>query len=97
MSRYDELISDEIKELLIKMHKGESLILTLNKLMEMVKGVRYVDERKFIYMLQGLHMDKMGGLPDVAEDKNKIEGYNEAAEENNFGIQLAINAITGEE
>jgi len=79
------------------MHKGESLIVTLGKIMEAIRGLRYVDERKFIYMLQGLHMDKMGGLPDVAEDKNKLEGYNEAAEENNFGVKLAISAIMGEE
>jgi len=97
MNKYDELIYNEIKGLLIKMHKGESLTITLNKLMEMYKGVRYVDEKKFIYMLKGLYMDKMGGLPDMAEDKNKLEGYNEAAEENNFGVKLAISAIMGEE
>lgn len=97
MNKYDTLIYKEIKELLIKMHKGESLTITINKLMEMVKGIRCVDERKFIYMLQGLRMDKMGGLPDMAEDKKIIEGFNEAAELNNFAVKLAMSAIMGEE
>lgn len=93
----NKLVEQEIKELLIKMHKGDSLIGTLNKIMETIKGIRYVDEKKFIYMLQGLHMDKIGGLPDITEDAKKIEGFNEAADENNFAVDLLINAITGEE
>lgn len=95
MSNYDELIIEEIKGLLIKMHKGESLVVTLNKLMEMVKGIRYVEERKFIYLLQGLHMEKIGSMASMGEDPKKIEGFNEAAAENNFAVDLAISAITG--
>ena len=93
----DKLILEEIKKLLITMHKGESLLITLNKIMDTIGGARYVEEKKFLYLLQGLYMDKMGRLPDIAEDKDKIEGFNEAAEENNFAIKLAISAIMGEE
>ena len=96
MSKYDELMHSEIKDLLIKMHKGESLLLTMNKLIEMIKGIRYVEEKKFIYMLEGLHMDKIESMASIEEDPKKVEGFNEAADENNFAVNLAISAITGE-
>ena len=93
----NRMIENDLRELLKDMHNGESLVLTLKKIMEMFKGERYIEERKFLYMLQGLHMDKMGGLPDITEDKKVLEGFNEAAEQNNFAVKLAISAITGEE
>jgi hypothetical protein len=96
-SERDKLVEATIKKLLIAMHNGESLTVTLGNIMETMHGIRYIEERKFVYMLQGLYMDKMGGMADMAEDKNKIEGYNEAADENNFAVKLCMGAITGEE
>ena len=65
--------------------------------MEIIRGSRYVDERKFVYMLKGLRMKKMEGLTAVTEDTKKMERFNEAADENNFAIDLSISAILGEE
>lgn len=93
----DKLIENDIKELLKKMHNGESLIVTLGRIMEIFKGARYVEERKFIYLLQGLHQDKRGGLPDMSFSQKEIDAYNEAVDENNFAVKLAISAIMGEE
>ena len=93
----DKLISKELEQLLIKMHDGESLTTTLNKIMDTIGGIRYLQERQFIFMLEGLYQEKMGGLPDITEDKNKIEGYNEAVDENNFAVDIAMSAIKGEE
>jgi len=36
----DKITESELKELLIKMHKGESLIVTLGKIMEAISGIR---------------------------------------------------------
>lgn len=92
----DELVKNEIKELLKKMHNGESLLVTLNKIMDTVKGVKYIQEKKFIYMLQGLSINKISALTATQIDENFLEGFNEAAEENNFGVKLAVSAIMGE-
>lgn len=93
----DKLISKEIKELLIKMHNGESLILTLNKIRDTINGIKYLEERKFIYMLQGLQQKKISSIAPIEIDANYLEGFNEAVEENNFAVKLAVNAVLGEQ
>lgn len=87
-----KLIEKEVKELIVAFHNGESYGITLKKLMEVYKGVIHSDERRFIYVLQGLHMGKR--KEDVS--KERVEGYNEAVEENNFAVNLAVHAILGD-
>lgn len=87
-----KLIEKEVKELLIDFHKGESYGITLKKLMDVYKGVISADERRFVYVLQGLHMSRI----TKGINKEKIEAYNEAVDENNFAVNLAVHAILGD-
>lgn len=89
----EKLIKKEITNLLIKFHKGESLGLTITAFMNMVNEIRALDEHKISYVLKGLRLPKMEGNPMLAEEKAYISGYNEAADQNNFAVNLAINAF----
>jgi len=89
----EKLVEKEIKQRLINMHNGESLVVTLNQIMESIRGIRYKDEKKFIYILQGLTQDTIQGNPILPEDKAFIRGHSEAVDEHNFGVQIAISAI----
>lgn len=91
------LVRNEVQELLKKMHNGESLLITLGKIMDTIKGIQYIQDKKFIYMLQGLKQNKINALAATQLDAKYLEGYNEAAEENNFAVKLAVSAIIGEE
>lgn len=90
----DKLIKKELKELLMNMHKGASFGLTLTAIIDVVKGFRYLDAKKVTYVLQGLKMPDIEGHSTLGEDKAYMRGYNDAVEENNFAIQLAIDAFT---
>lgn len=90
------LVRSGIQELLKKMHNGESLLITLSKIMDTVKGIQYKQDKKFIYMLQGLRQNEISALASTQVDAQYLEGFNESASENNFAVDLAISAITGE-
>jgi len=92
-NQQEKIIEKDIKQILKDMHNGEGLIVPLNKLMDIAKGIKYKDEQKFVYMLQGMIQEKMQGNPILPEDRGYINGHNDAVNENNFSIQIAISAI----
>ena len=93
----EEIISEDIKDLLIAMHKGVSIPITLTKIMDIMKGIHYMDKKQCVYLLRGLMQYKMEGKPTLAEEKAFFNGHNEAVEENNFAVKLAIDVIIGDE
>ena len=77
------------------MHQGETIPNTLQKILDIMNGSEYILEKKFIYLLQGIQLEKLRALPVKDEDINYVQGYNDAADENNFAVQLAVEVIMG--
>ena len=92
----DNLIENEMRGFLLEMHKGDkTLAETLTSIMDLLNGLRYSQERYFLYLLEGLMLEVIPVIPTLAEEKAFVNGHNEAASENNFGIRLAIDVISG--
>jgi hypothetical protein len=98
MSDQSELIKKELHKYLIKMHKNEATVAeTLTNLMSTVEGLRFAYRRHFIYMLDGLIVDILPNKGVTSEDKAYSEGYTELAEEVNYGLNLAMDIVKGED
>jgi len=95
MDNNKELIKSEIKKLLVAFHKGVPLPSTLQNILDIMDGAEYINERKFLYLLEGLYQDKIEAFPTKEEDRHYLAGYADAVDENNFAVKLAIEVIMG--
>ena len=91
---HNKLVEKEIRGLLVKFHKGATIGETSRELMGIIKGIRYLDAKKVMYVLKGLEMDSVPmSKADMGVLKAKKEGFNEAVAENNFAIDLSLKAF----
>lgn len=89
----EKLIKKEVRALLVKFHKGESLGLTTKRFLELIDEIRLLDERKLFYVLNGLKLPIIIDEPSLSEEKAFVKGHNQAAEQNNFAVDLAIDSF----
>lgn len=96
-SERDKILEKDIKELLIAMHEGASLINTLKDIMSILKGVRYVEDEKFLYLLDGMVQIPLDGKVTSDKERGFLDGWTESANEINFSIKLAKDLIKSSE
>jgi len=96
-SERDKILQKDIKELLIAMHEGASLTETLKQIMSILKGVRHMEDEKFLYLLDGMAQILLDGKASSDKDRGFLEGWNESANEINFTVKLSKEAIKASE
>ncbi len=89
----EKLIADDVRSALLVMHKGGPLSDALTHIIELIRGIKYVEDKKFLFLLDGITQEKLEGKDLLEKDKQFIEGFNESAEESNFAIKLAKEVI----
>ena len=87
------LLRKEINGLLVKFHKGESLGLTTTAIMELIQLIQSRDASKICYILYGLKLKRIEDTPNNDRDAIYKEAFNEAADQNNFAVRLAIDSF----
>ena len=87
------LLEKEIRSVLIKFHKGGSLGEATTSIVDLVTDTNSLMERKILYVLGGLKMPKLEGKSKLKEDRQFVKGFNDAASQNNFAVQLTIDTF----
>lgn len=89
----EKLIKKEVTDILKKFHKGESLGLSITAILEVISTLRNFDENKVNFILRGLKLPTIQARSTLGADSAYVEGFNEAANQSNFAIDLAITSF----